>query len=309
MLGSRWGIDDVPASAAAGRTRPSRPGRRTREHRFQVGLANDFIGYLIPPWAFIGQAGAIATTADPDCNTRRAARRLGRPPPQARDRGRRADRLRPRRDATRPQLQRGRRPTRGATSRGPLRARRRDAVALAARRDRRPAARTAPRSRARSSTTTAPSRTRPTCSRAGILFEPSGCAGCSASTSTSTRRCHARRRRPRPHPARPRRPPTPTPTPTPTRRRLPCVRPAQAAHARRAARPGVTAAPLRVRGTRSDRGCRGWAPPRPQGHRALRAAARSTPAAASAGACAPGAAARAPRRRRRDRHGGQPHPA
>ena len=39
------------------------------KHRIQVGLANDFIGYLIPPWAFIGEAGAITATNDPDCNT------------------------------------------------------------------------------------------------------------------------------------------------------------------------------------------------------------------------------------------------
>ncbi|MEA2123366.1 MAG: hypothetical protein QOI80_148 [Solirubrobacteraceae bacterium] len=69
MLGSRWGFEDVPVECQ-GRANPPVPTWLSHaRHRLQVGLANDFIGYLIPPWAYIGQAGAIATTTDPDCNS------------------------------------------------------------------------------------------------------------------------------------------------------------------------------------------------------------------------------------------------
>jgi hypothetical protein len=69
MVGSRWGFEDVPVECN-GRANPPVPTWLSHaKHRFQVGLANDFIGYLIPPWAYIGQAGAIAALSDPDCNT------------------------------------------------------------------------------------------------------------------------------------------------------------------------------------------------------------------------------------------------
>jgi hypothetical protein len=69
MIGSRWGLEDVPEECQ-GRANPPVPTWLSHaRHRLQVGLANDFIGYLIPPWAYIGEAGAIATTGDPDCNT------------------------------------------------------------------------------------------------------------------------------------------------------------------------------------------------------------------------------------------------
>ena len=93
MLGSRWGIEDVPGRVPG----PCQPARARRwlshaRHRLQVGLADDFIGYLIPPWAYIGEAGAISTTDGPRLQHRRRLDGLGRPPPQARDRGRRARR-------------------------------------------------------------------------------------------------------------------------------------------------------------------------------------------------------------------------
>ena len=49
MLGSPWGIEDAECP---NRPNPSVPTWHARaEHRFQVGLANDLIGYLIPAWA------------------------------------------------------------------------------------------------------------------------------------------------------------------------------------------------------------------------------------------------------------------
>jgi hypothetical protein len=69
LMGSRWGIDDVPEECR-GRANPRVPTWLSHApQRFQVGLANDFIGYLIPPWAYIGQAGVVATANDPDCNS------------------------------------------------------------------------------------------------------------------------------------------------------------------------------------------------------------------------------------------------
>ena len=68
MVGSRWGFEDVPAECQ-GRANPPVPTWLSHaEHRLQVGLANDFIGYLIPPWAYIGQAGTF-TTSDTNCDT------------------------------------------------------------------------------------------------------------------------------------------------------------------------------------------------------------------------------------------------
>lgn len=68
VLGSRWGLEDVPAECR-GRANPPVPTWLSHAtFRLQVGLANDFMGYEIPPWAFIGQAGAF-TTPDPGCNS------------------------------------------------------------------------------------------------------------------------------------------------------------------------------------------------------------------------------------------------
>jgi hypothetical protein len=63
MVGSPWGIEDAPC--------PSRPNppvptwNADAAYRFQVGLADDMIGYMSPPWAFTDVAGVY--TAPPEC--------------------------------------------------------------------------------------------------------------------------------------------------------------------------------------------------------------------------------------------------
>ncbi|GAC1318215.1 MAG: hypothetical protein NVSMB25_07350 [Thermoleophilaceae bacterium] len=68
MLGSRWGFEDVPPECQA-RANPRIPTWTSHAaFRFQVGLANDLIGYEIPPWAFIAPNGTM-TTSEPNCQT------------------------------------------------------------------------------------------------------------------------------------------------------------------------------------------------------------------------------------------------
>jgi hypothetical protein len=63
MVGTPFGIEDAPC--------PSRPNppiptwHATAGYRFHVGLADDLIGYLSPPWAFTDAAGIYA--APPEC--------------------------------------------------------------------------------------------------------------------------------------------------------------------------------------------------------------------------------------------------
>ncbi len=64
MLGSPWGIDQVGCP-----DRPNPPVPTWRAYarfRLQVGLANDMIGYEIPPWAFSSQPGVFATSYGDD---------------------------------------------------------------------------------------------------------------------------------------------------------------------------------------------------------------------------------------------------
>lgn len=64
MLGSPWGIDQV---GCPDRPNPPVPTWHARaEFRFQVGLANDMIGYEIPPWAFSSQPGFFTTSYGDD---------------------------------------------------------------------------------------------------------------------------------------------------------------------------------------------------------------------------------------------------
>jgi hypothetical protein len=66
VLGSPWGLEDVPAGCR-GRANPPVPSWLSHAtFRLQVGLANDFIGYEIPPWAYIGSIGSF-TVGDPAC--------------------------------------------------------------------------------------------------------------------------------------------------------------------------------------------------------------------------------------------------
>jgi hypothetical protein len=64
MLGSPWGIDQVGCP-----DRPNPPVPTWRAYarfRLQVGLANDMIGYEIPPWAFSSQPGVFTTSYGDD---------------------------------------------------------------------------------------------------------------------------------------------------------------------------------------------------------------------------------------------------
>jgi hypothetical protein len=63
MVGSPWGIEDAPCPS---RANPSVPAwNASAAYRFQVGLADDMIGYMSPPWAFTDAAGIYA--APPEC--------------------------------------------------------------------------------------------------------------------------------------------------------------------------------------------------------------------------------------------------
>lgn len=65
-VGSPWGIEDAACS-----DRPNPPVATWHAHarwRFQVGLGGDFIGYLIPGWAWSTQPGVAPTTCFNDSN-------------------------------------------------------------------------------------------------------------------------------------------------------------------------------------------------------------------------------------------------
>jgi hypothetical protein len=64
MLGSRWGIDEVGCPERANPPVPT--WRASARFRLQVGLANDMIGYEIPPWAFSSQPGVFTTSYGDD---------------------------------------------------------------------------------------------------------------------------------------------------------------------------------------------------------------------------------------------------
>jgi hypothetical protein len=64
VLGSPWGIDQAGCP-----DRPNPPVPTWHAYarfRLQVGLANDMIGYEIPPWAFSGQPGVFLTSYGDD---------------------------------------------------------------------------------------------------------------------------------------------------------------------------------------------------------------------------------------------------
>lgn len=63
MVGTPFGIEDAPC---ASRPNPPVPTwNATASYRFQVGLADDMIGYMSPPWAFTAIPGIFA--APPEC--------------------------------------------------------------------------------------------------------------------------------------------------------------------------------------------------------------------------------------------------
>jgi hypothetical protein len=64
MLGSPWGVEDA---ACPERPNPPVPAwHLSATHRFQVGLANDMIGYEIPAWGYSSSPGAFSYNGPPD---------------------------------------------------------------------------------------------------------------------------------------------------------------------------------------------------------------------------------------------------
>jgi hypothetical protein len=66
MVGSHWGLED--ASCPERPNPPTPTWHATARFRFQVGLADDLLGYLIPAWGFATQPGAFPTTCVTDQN-------------------------------------------------------------------------------------------------------------------------------------------------------------------------------------------------------------------------------------------------
>jgi hypothetical protein len=66
MVGSHWGLEDA---SCPDRPNPPVPTwHATSRYRFQVGLADDMLGYLIPAWGFSTQPGVFTTTCFNDSN-------------------------------------------------------------------------------------------------------------------------------------------------------------------------------------------------------------------------------------------------
>jgi hypothetical protein len=63
MMGTPFGIEDAPCPSRANPPVPT--WNATAGYRFHVGLADDLIGYISPPWAFTDVAGVY--TAPPEC--------------------------------------------------------------------------------------------------------------------------------------------------------------------------------------------------------------------------------------------------
>jgi hypothetical protein len=63
MVGSPWGIDEAPCPSRANPPVPT--WHATASYRFHVGLADDLIGYISPPWAFTSIPGIFA--GPPEC--------------------------------------------------------------------------------------------------------------------------------------------------------------------------------------------------------------------------------------------------
>lgn len=65
-VGSHWGIEDAGCPDRANPPVPTWHGRA--RYRFQVGLADDLIGYLIPAWGFSTAPGVYPTTCVNDAD-------------------------------------------------------------------------------------------------------------------------------------------------------------------------------------------------------------------------------------------------
>ena len=60
MVGNHWGIEDASCPDRANPPVPAWHAKAT--YRFNVGLADDMVGYLLPSWGFSTQPGVYATT-------------------------------------------------------------------------------------------------------------------------------------------------------------------------------------------------------------------------------------------------------
>jgi len=66
MVGNHWGVED--ASCPDRPNPPTPTWHATATYRFNVGLADDMLGYLIPAWGFSTQPGVFVTTCFNDLN-------------------------------------------------------------------------------------------------------------------------------------------------------------------------------------------------------------------------------------------------
>lgn len=67
-VGSHWGIEDAPCADRAAPPVPT--WHAGAQWRFEVGLADDMLGYLLPPWAFATTPGTTQSTCTTDQNDR-----------------------------------------------------------------------------------------------------------------------------------------------------------------------------------------------------------------------------------------------
>jgi len=65
-VGSHWGIENAPCADRANPPVPTWHAGAT--WRFEVGLADDMLGYLLPPWAFATTPGTTQSTCTTDQN-------------------------------------------------------------------------------------------------------------------------------------------------------------------------------------------------------------------------------------------------
>ena len=69
-VGSHWGVDEAPCADRANPPVPTWHAGAT--WRFEVGLADDMLGYLLPPWAFATEPGTTQSTCVTDQNDKDA---------------------------------------------------------------------------------------------------------------------------------------------------------------------------------------------------------------------------------------------
>jgi hypothetical protein len=65
-VGSHWGVQDAPCADRA--NPPVATWHAGAKWRFEVGLADDMLGYLLPPWAFATTPGTTQSTCVTDQN-------------------------------------------------------------------------------------------------------------------------------------------------------------------------------------------------------------------------------------------------